>query len=77
MFVVLHLPLHSEKHEKNEFQLSVNYSRLFLNFHYLALSVAEKTRLIMSANQRQGKKQFSLFLSFFPRLAPAAFLFAI
>ena len=58
IFNDLHLPLHSEKHEKNEFQLSVNYSRLFLNFHYLALSVAEKTRVTLSADQRQGKKQF-------------------
>ena len=47
IFDDLHLPLHSEKHEKNEFQLSVNYSRLFLNFHNLALSVAEKTRVIL------------------------------
>ena len=37
IFDDLHLPLHSEKHEKNEFQLSVHYSRLFLNFHNLAL----------------------------------------
>ena len=59
IFEDLHLPLHSEKHEKNEFQLSVktipSYS---LILRYLALSVAEKTRAISSATQRQWKKQF-------------------